>query len=160
MNLKVNLTIRTILRDLGLFVHVPGVMALIALPVCLAWGETYAIPPFTLCALASLLTGQILSRFRRANVSSSIAHAMLTAALGWIILPSIAAMPILAIARILATVPGTSTTVLQFTNPGNAFLNRWQGLPVLDCRWHYTTMNCLTVFNGGDRSCSGWEVWG
>ncbi|MGV2827355.1 TrkH family potassium uptake protein [Myxosarcina sp. GI1(2024)] len=146
MNLKVNLTIRTILRDLGLFVHVPGVMALIALPVCLAWGETYAIPPFTLCALASLLTGQILSRFRRANVSSSIAHAMLTAALGWIILPSIAAMPILAIARILATVPGTSTTVLQFTNPGNAFFESMAGFTSagLSMALHYDELpHCL-----------------
>lgn len=122
-----NPVIKTILRDLGLFIHVPGVMALITLPVCLAWGETYAILPFVYCVLASLAIGQILYRICATKNYSRTPYAMITAALGWLILPLFAAIPLVAIAHELTIAPGTSATIMRYTNPWNAVFEGMSG---------------------------------
>ncbi|WP_036482038.1 TrkH family potassium uptake protein [Myxosarcina sp. GI1] len=122
-----NPAVKTILRDLGLFLHIPGVMALISLPVCLAWGETYAVRPFVICAIASLATGQILYRCCCSANASRTPYAMITAALGWLILPLFAAIPLVAIANELSIAPGTSATILRFSNPWNAIFEGMAG---------------------------------
>ncbi len=47
--------VRLILHDLGIFLHVPGVMALCSVPVCLWFGEYYAIAPFLATAIAAIV---------------------------------------------------------------------------------------------------------
>lgn len=45
--------IQAIGRDLGLLLHIPGIMAIASLPIGWAFGEENAIAPFLLTAIAS-----------------------------------------------------------------------------------------------------------
>ena len=112
-------SIRTILRDIGLFLHVPGVMALISLPVCAIARETYAFIPLLTCAIVSLVMGQLLFRQTKSKSSNRIPYAMATAALGWLLVPIFGAIPILMTANAPNLAPDLSTTILAFKNPWN-----------------------------------------
>lgn len=141
-----NQVVKTILRDLGLFLHVPGVMALITIPICWTLGETYGVRSFVICAIASILTGQILYRACRSANSSRTPHAMITAALGWLILPLFAALPFVAIAHELTIAPGVSATIMRFSNPWNAYFEAMAGFTSagLSMALHYDELpRCL-----------------
>jgi len=113
----VNRYIKTILRDLGLFLHVPGVMALVSIPIAILLGEYYAILPFFWTSLVSLAVGQGLYRpFRHAD-ASRLPHALLAVALSWGLIPFLGAIPLVLIASHLAKVSLPSITVLNFQEP-------------------------------------------
>jgi trk system potassium uptake protein TrkH len=118
---------KTILRDVGLFLHVPGFMALLSLIVSLLWGEYYAILPFGLTILASLSLGQLLYRFRHGAAQARLRHAMITVALSWGLIPLLGAIPFLAIADTLAENANPSLTILAFQQPGNAVFESFSG---------------------------------
>ncbi len=118
---------KTILRDVGLFLHIPAIMAAISIPVCLLAQETYALIPLLTCAIASLATGQVLYRLTKSKGSSRIPYAMVTAALAWLLLPLFSSIPILMIANAPNLAPDLSTTILQFRNPWNAIFEAFSG---------------------------------
>lgn len=118
---------KTILRDLGLLLHVPGVMALASLPICFIFAEYYAILPFLATASASLICGQLLYRVYHQAGEARLRHAMLIAALGWGIIPLFAAMPFVLIASNLAAVSLAPLTVLNFQNPLNGVFEAFSG---------------------------------
>ena len=118
---------KTIFRDIGLFLHVPAVMAVISIPVCLLAKETYALIPLLTCAIASLTTGQLLYRLTKTKNGSRIPYAMVTAALGWLLLPLFGAIPILMMANAPDLAPDLSTTILEFKNPWNAIFESFSG---------------------------------
>ncbi len=118
---------KTVLRDVGLFLHVPAIMAVISIPVCLLAQENYALIPLLTCAIASLATGQILYRLTKSKSSSRIPYAMMTAALGWLLLPLFGAIPILMTANAPDLAPDLSTTILEFQNPWNAIFEAFSG---------------------------------
>ncbi|MEM7590712.1 MAG: TrkH family potassium uptake protein [Cyanobacteria bacterium P01_A01_bin.83] len=118
---------KTVIRDLGLFLHIPGIMALISLPVCLLAKENYAFIPLLTCAVASLVTGQVLYNLSKSKGSSRIPYAMATAALGWLLLPLFSSIPIYMIAHAPNLAPDLSTTILQFRNPWNAVFEAFSG---------------------------------
>ena len=120
-------SIRTILRDIGLFLHVPGVMALVSIPVCLLSKETYALSPLLTCAFISLLTGQLLFHQSKSKTSNRIPYAMATAALGWLLVPIFGAIPILMIARAGNLEPDLSTTIIQFKDVWNCLFESFSG---------------------------------
>lgn len=120
--------LRTILRNVGLLLHVPGGMALVSLPVCLGFGEFYAVLPFLLTAIVSLGLGQLLYRlFYRAVGEMQHRHAILTAALSWGLIPILGAIPFLTMASNLAAFPQTPPTILLFQNPLNAIFEGFSG---------------------------------
>lgn len=81
--------------------QVPGGMALISLPVCLFFGEYYAILPFLLTAFISIGIGQLLYRlFRNAKVAY-FRQSLLIVAMSWLIIVLIGAIPHWAIASYL-----------------------------------------------------------
>ncbi|MDJ0588881.1 MAG: TrkH family potassium uptake protein [Pleurocapsa sp. MO_226.B13] len=121
------LSIRTVFRDIGLFLHVPGIMALISVPVCLLSGETYALVPLFTCAIASLVFGQLLYRQGNSQVSNRIPYAMATAAVGWFLVPLFSSIPILMTANAPDLTPDLSTTILPFQNPWNAIFEAYSG---------------------------------
>ena len=51
---------KTVVRDLGAVLHIPGAMALVSLPVCLAFDETFAVVPLLGTAAISIIPGQIM----------------------------------------------------------------------------------------------------
>jgi len=123
----VNRYIKTILRDLGLFLHVPGVMALVSIPIAILLGEYYAILPFFWTSLVSLAVGQGLYRpFRHAD-ASRLPHALLAVALSWGLIPFLGAIPLVLIASHLAKVSLPSITVLNFQEPWNALFEAFSG---------------------------------
>lgn len=118
---------KTVLRDIGLFLHIPAIMAVISIPVCLLARETYALIPLLTCAIASLITGQLLYRLAQSKGSSRLPYAMITAALGWLFLPLFSSIPLLMIANTPNLSPDLSTTILQFQNPWNAIFEAFSG---------------------------------
>lgn len=118
---------KTILRDVGLFLHVPGVMALVSIPVCLLAKETYTLVPLITCAIVSLAIGQLLYRQAKTQASSRIPYAMATAALGWLIVPLFSSIPLLMTANAPDLAPDLSTTILRFQNPWNCIFEAFSG---------------------------------
>ena len=118
---------KTILRDVGLFLHVPAIMAVVSIPVCLLAKETYALIPLLTCAIASLATGQLLYRLTKTKGSSRIPQAMATAALGWLFLPLFSAIPIFMTANAADIAPDLSTTILRYQDPWNAIFEAFSG---------------------------------
>ena len=118
---------KTVLRDVGLFLHIPGIMAVVSLPVCLLARETYALIPLITCAIASLVTGQLLYRLTKSKSSSRLPYAMATAALGWLLLPLFGAIPILMTANAANLSPDLSTTILRYQDPWNAIFEAFSG---------------------------------
>lgn len=118
---------KTILRDIGLFLHVPGVMALVSVPVCFLSKETYALIPLLTCTLASLVIGQLLYRLAKTKTSSRIPYAMATAALGWLLLPLFGSIPIYLTAIAPDISPDFSTTMIRFQSPLNAIFEAYSG---------------------------------
>ena len=118
---------KTVLRDIGLFLHIPAVMAGISIPVCLLAKEFYALIPLLTCAIASLTIGQILYRLNQSKGSSRLPYAMATAALGWFLLPLFGSIPILMTAHAPNLAPDLSTTIIRFQNPWNAIFEAFSG---------------------------------
>ena len=118
---------KTILRDVGLFLHVPAVMALVSIPVCLLSKETYALIPLFTCAIASITLGQTLYRLTKSASSSRLPYAMMTAAIGWLLLPLFGAIPILMTANAPNLAPDLSTTIIRYQDPWNAIFEAYSG---------------------------------
>ncbi|RMF87620.1 MAG: TrkH family potassium uptake protein, partial [Nitrospinota bacterium] len=102
---------KIILRDIGLLIHVPGLMALVSLPIALALAEGYAARAFAWTGLISLGLGQALYRLFQSPEETRLHHGMVVAALGWIVVPLLGSLPFLLIASHLAVLPQTPETV-------------------------------------------------
>jgi trk system potassium uptake protein TrkH len=117
--------IQSILHYVGLLLHVPGIMALASLPVCIWFGEYDAIWPFLATAIASGTTGQLFYRLFREIQPIRLRHAMLIAAISWAMIPLLGAIPFWAIA-INANLQ-TPPTVLEFQHFENALFEAFSG---------------------------------
>jgi trk system potassium uptake protein TrkH len=82
----INRDIQTVFRVVGFLLHIPGVMAVLLLPVCFAFHEDYAILPFGLTTLVSFGLRQILCHWFRRTEEVNLQHAMLIVALSWAIM--------------------------------------------------------------------------
>lgn len=111
---------RTVLRDLGVVLHVPGIMALLSLPVCWLFNEPYGALPMLLTAATSLVPGQVLFRLFRGAEPLSLRHAMVTTVASWTIIPLIGALPFLLIGLRFANYPEAPQTLLPFADAWNA----------------------------------------
>lgn len=122
-----NTYVKIVLRDLGLVLHVPGVMALLMVPLCFWWNEDFAVVYFGGTALLSLLAGQVLYHFLRDAGETRLSHGMLTAALSWLIIPIFGAIPIWGVAESLASLRLTPETIREFQDPMNALFESFSG---------------------------------
>lgn len=84
---------RPILGYLGLLLHVPGAMALFSLLIAFIYHETHALIPFLVTGGISFVFGQVLYRTCYNPYSVALWDAMLIAALSWLLIPIIAAIP-------------------------------------------------------------------
>jgi trk system potassium uptake protein TrkH len=118
---------KTVLRDLGVVLHVPGLMALVSLPLAWIFGEGYAAGPLLITAAASLLPGQALYwTFRRAP-AMRLRHAMVTVVVSWMAIPLIGALPFVLVAGQLGDRPAAPETVLVFRDFWNALFEAMSG---------------------------------
>lgn len=86
---------RPVLSGLGIILHVPGLMALVSIPICLVFDEIGGIPGFAITAVISLTVGQILYRLFLGDLQLQRNQAMLLAALAWILAPVLGMLPYL-----------------------------------------------------------------
>lgn len=86
---------RPILSGLGIILHVPGLMALVSIPICLFFSETNGIPGLFVTTAASFAIGQALYWFFRSEVELQHGQAMLLAVFAWILVPILATWPYL-----------------------------------------------------------------
>lgn len=122
-----NTHVKIVLRDFGLVLHVPGVMALLVVPLCFWWNEDYAVAYFGATALFSIVSGQLLYHFLRDAGETRLSHGMMTAALAWLLIPVIGAVPIWGAAASLASHRLTPETVREFQVPLNALFESFSG---------------------------------
>ena len=130
---------KTIIRDLGAILQVPGAMALCSLPVCLVFAEHYAVWPLALTSAVSFGFGQTLLRMCRSAAPMRVSHAMVTAALAWVLVPLLGAVPIVLIsARLPDAVTGAVLadgwnavfeSMSGFTSTGLTMVNSPSELP-------------------------------
>jgi len=118
---------KTVLRDLGVVLHVPGLMALASLPLTWLFGEGYGAGPLLITAAASLVPGQVLYWTCRRAEAMRLRHAMVTVVLSWLLIPLIGSLPFVLVAWQLAGRPETPETVLVFANLWNAFFEAMSG---------------------------------
>ncbi|PZD70953.1 Trk system potassium uptake protein TrkH [Acaryochloris thomasi RCC1774] len=114
-------------RGVGTLLHIPGIMALVTIPVCLLAGETYAAWPFALTAGVAIASGQLLRYPCRNSAPSRLRHAVLTVALSWLLIPLVGALPIYLIAAHLADSATTPLTVTEFHNFWNPVFEAFSG---------------------------------
>lgn len=119
------LEFRAVLGDVGLMLHVPGLLALAALPVAFLAGEWFAVPGFAAIAVAAPLLGQLAMRSSRSPGVAKQVDALAAVALGWLVCAAFAAVPLWAAAEIGGTRSGAGGV---FGNPLHAFFEGMSGL--------------------------------
>ncbi|MEA3356172.1 MAG: TrkH family potassium uptake protein [Candidatus Bipolaricaulota bacterium] len=124
---KLSVDLPIILRDLGLLVPVVGLMAILSLPVCLAFNEGYAILPLIITAALSFALGACLYLpFRNAG-EAKLRHGLVIAAFGWLLVAGLGSLPLVLI-TIFAPQGGAEYAALgYFRDPLNAFFESVSG---------------------------------
>jgi trk system potassium uptake protein TrkH len=84
---------RVVLRGVGLVVPTVGLMAVLSLPVAAAFGEWYALWPLGLTALVSFCLGALLHLPFRGAGEAQLRHGLMIAALGWLLVATVGALP-------------------------------------------------------------------
>lgn len=86
---------KPVLLGLGVLLHVPALMAVLSIPVALAFREWSGLTAFLLTAVPAVICGQALFWSCRDQPQLRRQHAMLIAALGWALVPVFGAIPFL-----------------------------------------------------------------
>lgn len=115
------------LHSLGMLLHVPGLMALASLPVCLLAGEPYAVAAFLWTAAIAVGSGQVLYHLFPASDETYLRHTMMIAALGWACVSLIGALPFWLIASHPEAVAHTGDSTRVLHSPWNALFESVSG---------------------------------
>lgn len=108
-----------VLWCVGFLVQLPGLLALVSLPVAWLAGEGQGLYAFSVTAVVSLAVGQMLVRIFRTDREADLHDAMLVAALAWLVVPLFAAVPY----WMLRGDAGAA----EFLNPLNALFEAFSG---------------------------------
>ena len=116
-----------VLRDLGRLIPIVGVTALLSLFVPFTYGESFAVMPLVVTACVSVACGAALYLpFRRAG-EPQLRHAMLTAALGWLLVPALGSLPFLLTALSVPISDGSVAGLASLRDPACAFFESLSG---------------------------------
>ncbi len=85
--------IQPISRGVGLLLHVPALMALLSMPICAFFGEYSGIAVLGITAAVGLACGQALYWPARGDIPTHSSHAMLIAAIAWLAVSGVGALP-------------------------------------------------------------------
>lgn len=114
---------RPVISGVGLVLHVPALMALASVVVCLVFQEFLAVAAFLVTALVAGILGQALFRTRYAGMEVAQHHAMLVAAISWLAVSLLGALPFLLIARMFPA----DDIIGVFRAPENALFESLSG---------------------------------
>lgn len=70
-------------RDVGRFLLIPAVMALLSLPVCVLSGDWFAVAPLTITSLSAFATSYLFFQLGIKAKDSSLRQTLVTVVLGW-----------------------------------------------------------------------------
>ena len=116
---------REVLRGIGFLLHVPGVMALLSLPVAGWAAEWWGAWGFALTAAIALISGQLLVWATRGRDRFYRYQSMLIAGISWLLIAVIGAIPVLVSAH-LAPLPAEAA-MHPFRQPAYAFFESVSG---------------------------------
>ena len=97
-----------VVGDVGLMLHLPGLLAIVALPVAMLAGEWFAVPGFVALAVAAPLLGQLAMRKAGSPGPTKPIDALASVALGWLLCAALAAVPLFAAAELGGTRSGAA----------------------------------------------------
>ena len=89
-----------VVGDIGLMLHIPGLLAVVALPVAMLAGEWFAVPGFVALAVGAPLIGQLAMRSTGKPGATGTIDALAAVALGWLLCAALAALPLWAAAEL------------------------------------------------------------
>lgn len=118
-----------VLRGLGLLLHVPAAMALLTLPICLIGDGGRDWPALAITLAAALTAGQTLFWLCRNAPATHRHHAMLIAALAWLGVAALAALPFVLAAPRLPVLDALFESLAAFTGTGLSVIAAPQDLP-------------------------------
>ncbi len=113
---------RVVLRALGYLVSMIGLMTALSLVVVAWFGEWEALAPFALTAVVSFLLGAALYIPNRRAEDASLQHALVVAAVGWLLVALLGALPFY-----LVSVWRTSGPALPYADFAAAFFESVSG---------------------------------
>ncbi len=82
-----------IVRGVGTLLHIPALMALLSLPVCLVFGEGEGLRSLGITALCALALGQALFWASRGAAPAQRYHSLQIAAIAWLTISLLGALP-------------------------------------------------------------------
>ncbi|MCB1110838.1 MAG: TrkH family potassium uptake protein [Chlamydiia bacterium] len=116
-----------IVGQVGLLLHVPAGMALLTLIIALIFKEWFALIPFGVVGVSSLIGGQVLYWSTKRAKAAHLWDAMMIAGLGWLVCSFIASIPFLWISDLQLKSGIESEVLLVFRNPVNALFEAFSG---------------------------------
>lgn len=108
-------------RGVGLLLHIPGLMALLAMPICVLYREWHGLRIFAITLAVSLASGQLLYWLTRNNKPTLRRHAMLIAAMSWLGVSAIGALPFILTGQ-ATPLDGLFESLSGFTSTGMSVL--------------------------------------
>ena len=116
-----------ILGSLGLLLHVPGIMSLLTLVVVFVFGEYYALYPFLITGVTTILIAQIVYRLFYNGDECHLWDAMIVAAISWLICPLVAAIPFYCSLSLYITGIDPLQSVILYHTPINVIFECFSG---------------------------------
>ena len=116
---------REVLRGVGFLLHVPGAMALVSLPVAWWGDERWGAVGLLITAAVALIPAQLLLWLTRGPTEFYRYQSMLIAALSWLLITLIGAVPFFVSAHL--SPPAMASAVAFFGNPAHAFFESVSG---------------------------------
>ena len=118
---------KAMLRVVGLLMQVPGIMALISIPICLIFQEYFALPSFLLTAALSLGLGQFLYRRYRPQKTIRYRQTLVIVALSWAVIFVLGTIPYLSAAEVQEFGTYSELPLATYQNGWNALFESVSG---------------------------------
>ncbi len=115
---------KTLARDLGSILYLPALLALPTIAVALLANEPFVLPGLAVMLLVSVGLGQLLQHYGRGATDSFSTLSLIVAALSWLLIASLGALPFYGAAWLGADL---SPTALAFRDPINALFESMSG---------------------------------
>lgn len=109
-------------RGVGLLLHVPALMALVSLPLCVIFDEYSGLRALGFTAAAGLIPGQALFWIARGHSPTQPRHAMLIAAIAWLLVSVVGAVPFV-LGHQVAVLDALFESISGFTGTGMSVLH-------------------------------------
>jgi trk system potassium uptake protein TrkH len=119
--------VQAMLRVVGLLMQVPGIMALLSIPVCIIFREYFTLSSFLLTAVLSLGMGQFLYRRYRQRKAIRYRQTLVTVALSWAIIFALGTIPYLSVAESQEFTTEPEATLAVYQNVWNALFESISG---------------------------------